>query len=333
MNFEIISRLGTIKANNSCSQFPLEIVWPPYRRSAVFILLFVGLNGELRVLLTRRSRKIRSFSGDVSLPGGKADNIKETCMDIARRETFEEIGLPQDDHILESKYNIKLENLCNGKWPCYLSKNFLSVKPTIWFMHNNNSTTSNNNKYSEPLKLKKWFGHLNDGETSSIFSIPLKDAISVKTQSSLPHEYSRFKEIGYKWGGISRNILYYYYYTNSPNFHEVSWLKDIGDMSSDEEYNSGSISENIKVKKLWGLTAQILYDIASVGYQTDPLLLPNKSISDKTNRIIGHETLLYGLHEFAHQMNSSKRSKWEKDMIANNPKAKFDQVIPVFYTK
>ncbi|CAI4657402.1 CRL_G0038580.mRNA.1.CDS.1 [Saccharomyces cerevisiae] len=51
------------------------------------------MKGELRVLLTKRSRTLRSFSGDVSFPGGKADYFQETFESVARREAEEEIGL------------------------------------------------------------------------------------------------------------------------------------------------------------------------------------------------------------------------------------------------
>ncbi|OLL21710.1 Nudix hydrolase 15, mitochondrial, partial [Neolecta irregularis DAH-3] len=62
-------------------------------RASVLVLLFADEEGELRVVLTTRSKNLRSHSGDVSLPGGKADG-GEGVWSTARREAFEEIGLP-----------------------------------------------------------------------------------------------------------------------------------------------------------------------------------------------------------------------------------------------
>ncbi|KAJ3835612.1 hypothetical protein F5878DRAFT_692268 [Lentinula raphanica] len=67
--------------------------WLPFprsRRAAVLVALFVGRKGDLR------ASTLRSFAGDTSLPGGKMDSEDRTIEDTARREAFEEIGLPPD---------------------------------------------------------------------------------------------------------------------------------------------------------------------------------------------------------------------------------------------
>ncbi|KAH8977073.1 NUDIX hydrolase domain-like protein [Lactarius hatsudake] len=72
---------------------------PPYPRAncaAVLVALFVGRAGDLYVLLSRRAKTLRSYAGDTALPGGRVDDVDETIEDTARREAFEEIGLPND---------------------------------------------------------------------------------------------------------------------------------------------------------------------------------------------------------------------------------------------
>eukprot|EP00835_Amoeboradix_gromovi_P006803 NODE_892_length_3380_cov_0.173728.p1 type:complete len:170 gc:universal NODE_892_length_3380_cov_0.173728:1501-992(-) len=49
-------------------------------------------NEPLELLFTRRSSELRNYSGQISFPGGKQD-IGESIMDTALRETREEIGL------------------------------------------------------------------------------------------------------------------------------------------------------------------------------------------------------------------------------------------------
>lgn len=43
---------------------------PLSRRAAVLLLLFADRRGDLRVVLTVRSAKLKSFAGHVAFPGG-----------------------------------------------------------------------------------------------------------------------------------------------------------------------------------------------------------------------------------------------------------------------
>lgn len=64
---------------------------PPKRNSAVLIPLFER-NSETHVVLTTRSVKLRSHTGEVSFPGGRQDD-GETLEVTALREAEEEIAL------------------------------------------------------------------------------------------------------------------------------------------------------------------------------------------------------------------------------------------------
>ncbi|KAF8886963.1 NUDIX hydrolase domain-like protein [Infundibulicybe gibba] len=75
---------------------PLHFKIPKSRCAAVLVALFVGRKGDLHVLLSRRSATLRSYAGDTSLPGGKVDPEDKSWEDTARREAYEEIGLPRD---------------------------------------------------------------------------------------------------------------------------------------------------------------------------------------------------------------------------------------------
>ncbi len=50
--------------------------------------------GGLRVLLTRRSESLRSHKGQISFPGGGREEADETAAAAAKREAFEEAGIP-----------------------------------------------------------------------------------------------------------------------------------------------------------------------------------------------------------------------------------------------
>lgn len=94
---------------------------PRSRRAAVLVALFVGREGDLYVILSRRSDKLRSYPGDTSLPGGKTEASDHSLENTARREAFEEIGLPLDKS--------KILFLCSLE--PFLSSNDMLVTPIV----------------------------------------------------------------------------------------------------------------------------------------------------------------------------------------------------------
>lgn len=66
---------------------------PKAKLAAVLVLLYENA-GELRVVLTTRSKFLRAHPGQTALPGGKADESDTSLVDTAFREAHEEVGLP-----------------------------------------------------------------------------------------------------------------------------------------------------------------------------------------------------------------------------------------------
>jgi 8-oxo-dGTP pyrophosphatase MutT (NUDIX family) len=63
------------------------------RQSAVLILFGPGAGGGEDVVLTERSRSMRSHAGQVSFPGGSIDPVDSGPVSAALREAQEEVGL------------------------------------------------------------------------------------------------------------------------------------------------------------------------------------------------------------------------------------------------
>ncbi|KAI5119117.1 hypothetical protein M0805_007863 [Coniferiporia weirii] len=68
--------------------------YPTTKLAAVLVLLYEK-EDRLRVLLTTRSKKLRSHPGQTALPGGKCDDSDIDVIDTAYREANEEVGLPR----------------------------------------------------------------------------------------------------------------------------------------------------------------------------------------------------------------------------------------------
>ena len=66
------------------------------RKRASVLIPLLESEGEIFLMLTRRSNKMRSHPGQVSFPCGKQDSCDEGSMHTALRETYEEIGLPRE---------------------------------------------------------------------------------------------------------------------------------------------------------------------------------------------------------------------------------------------
>ncbi|KAL8214137.1 hypothetical protein R6Q57_003586 [Mikania cordata] len=97
-------------------------------RAAVLICLFHGNNDDgLRVILTKRSSGLSAHAGEVSLPGGKAEEDDVDDAHTATREAKEEIGLEPS-----------LVNVVTVLEP-FLSKYLLRVVPVIGLLSDRNA--------------------------------------------------------------------------------------------------------------------------------------------------------------------------------------------------
>jgi len=75
---------------------PFDISQYPQKRLAAVLVLLYERDNRIQVLLTTRSKKLRSHPGQTALPGGKCDVDDENMLRTALREAYEEVGLPLD---------------------------------------------------------------------------------------------------------------------------------------------------------------------------------------------------------------------------------------------
>ncbi|XP_059301420.1 nudix hydrolase 15, mitochondrial-like [Lycium ferocissimum] len=156
---KVVSQLGF---QESVTPVGKEVERFKPKRAAVLICLFEGDNdGELRVILTKRSSKLSTHSGEVALPGGKAEEGDTSDADTATREAKEEIGLDPS-----------LVNVVTCLEP-FLSKHLLRVIPVIGILSN-----------------KKEFNPTpNVSEVEAVFDVPLEMFLKDENKRSEEREW------------------------------------------------------------------------------------------------------------------------------------------------
>lgn len=165
-----------------------------------------------------------SFSGQVALPGGKADDENELAYAVARREAFEEIALPLTD----SADSPQIEYVAT--LPVYLSRNLLAVQPTIAYMSSPESQDDLPLSYhsdSIPSVLHPVRDHLKHhkngevdetAEVAEIFSVGLESLLHEK----LPSGESWYRAEPTNWGGLTWNQHWYSVFRRNKRVGEPS---------------------------------------------------------------------------------------------------------------
>jgi len=68
---------------------------PDYKKAAVKIIL-MNKNQQPHVLVTKRSDKVKTHKGQMSLPGGTFDSTDQNILATVYRETYEEVGVSSE---------------------------------------------------------------------------------------------------------------------------------------------------------------------------------------------------------------------------------------------
>ncbi|XP_057536803.1 nudix hydrolase 15, mitochondrial-like [Amaranthus tricolor] len=173
---KIVAQVGFAESSNGIAK-PFE---PMTKRAAVLVCLFEGDDGHLRVILTKRSSGLSTHSGEVALPGGKAEEGDKDDKATATREAREEIGLDSS-----------LVNVVTTLEP-FLSKHLLRVVPVIGILSDKDAF--------KPV--------LNAAEVETVFDAPL--------QMFIKDEHHREEER--EWMGYKYLIHFFDYETDGKKY-------------------------------------------------------------------------------------------------------------------
>ncbi|KAK4234965.1 NUDIX hydrolase domain-like protein [Achaetomium macrosporum] len=286
--------------------FPLWDRLPLSRRAAVLLLLYADRRGDLRVVITMRAASLRSFSGHAALPGGKADTLDETPYQIARREAWEEIGLPIDDTKLPAPFRI--EHLCY--LPMNLARTELVVRPCVALLHTNDAPvpTGPASPAPSPTVEESLIPRLDAKEVAAVFSAPFHNFLRATDEQPQPppvlageakaegepkqpppHQLPPGKWYEGSWttwhDRLWRMHFFYVPVTNQRVVKPKVREGGLAALSEHEHEHSSSENENGSVEsgryKVWGMTARILVDAATVAYGEPPEFEHNAHFGDE----------------------------------------------------
>lgn len=142
-----------------------DLIVRPGLRDAAVLIPIVDHGGEANMLLTKRTEKLRSHSGQVAFPGGAIDPTDASPEDAAVRETLEEIGLGAAD----------IEVV--GRMPDYVSGSGYRIAPVLGVVR------------------PDYFLTINEDEVDDAFEVPLSflmDPANHRRESRIWQDRERF---------------------------------------------------------------------------------------------------------------------------------------------
>ncbi|KAG5930613.1 hypothetical protein E4U42_005275 [Claviceps africana] len=275
--------------------FPLWDSLPARRRAAVLLLLYADRWGDMRVVITMRAASLRSFSGHAALPGGKADSKDETPSSavvtagvigtesgltsnalspdqIARREAFEEIGLPMDDERIPKPFRI--EPICF--LPPSLARTHLVVTPVVAFLHADKVDADS----PTPLVEESLIPRLDAREVAAVFSAPFYNFLKADDLPPRPGQElppgAWYEGAWMSWKDLPWRVHNFHVPVNNQRVvrpRRASAQGNLGEALEEQQQQEGRF-------KVWGMTGRLLVDAARIAYGEEPEMEHNETYGD-----------------------------------------------------
>jgi len=244
-----------------------------------------------------RAATLRNYAGQAALPGGKADTLDEKPFETARREAYEEIGLPTTDTKLPPGFRV--EHVC--ELPANLAKTELGVRPCVAFLCPSSEANTENNAVEE-----KMIPVLDPKEVAAVFTAPFRQFLLkewTRTEpgpvSSTGKKHSWYRGSWTDWYE-SRWRMHNFYVPRPPptssqlqrNQRSTQATLSSGPRRSpgnedgqvpegDDPRPEPAAFEDMSSFRVFGMTARILVDAARVAYGEEPQFEHNSHFGDE----------------------------------------------------
>ncbi|KAM3437172.1 hypothetical protein NHJ13734_004759 [Beauveria thailandica] len=249
--------------------FPLWDRLPVRMRAAVLILLYADRFGDLRVVITMRAASLRNFSGHAALPGGKADTHNESPYQIARREAWEEIGLPVEDGKIPQPFRV--EKLCY--LPPFLARTHVVVTPCVAYLHADAPVPGG----SPPVVEHTLVPTLDASEVAAVFTAPFYNFLKSR---DLPPQPGHVLPPGHwydgawiNWKDVAWRVHNFYVPVNNQHVSRpVQGSAAVEETKQDIDFEGRF--------KVWGMTGRVMVDAARIAYGEPPEVEHNPGLGD-----------------------------------------------------
>lgn len=215
----------------------------------MLILLFPDRNGDLKVVLTMRSAALNTYAGQVAFAGGKADSLEESPWEVARREAYEEIGLPLDERRLEGG-GWTIEHLC--ELPANLAKTELGVRPCVAYLSPISHTTTSASTEETVDVESRLIPRLDPKEVAAVFTAPF-------------HAFLRKDWTGEGPGPVQKDGRLEKWYRGSwTDWHESRWrmhnfyMPNEGVREKEGKAGESSALDKVTTFRIFGMTGKSL---------------------------------------------------------------------------
>lgn len=231
---------------------------------------------------------------------GKADALSETPFQTARREAYEEIGLPLADNKLPYPYRV--EHLC--QLPANLARTELSVRPCVAYLSPTRERTAiGNEQAAQEIRSieEALIPRLDAKEVAAVFTAPFYHFLLAngghKSSSASDPNPGQASGPGAEAAGFPAE----WYRGTWTDWHETRWRMhsffvpvDPNSVALPKPQSTSSTSdgggkhqpmeENQELPerfKVFGMTARILVDCARVAYDREPEFEHNSHFGDE----------------------------------------------------
>lgn len=244
-----------------------------------------------------RSASLRNYAGQAALPGGKADSLSETPFETARREAYEEVGLPLDDEKLKG---FKVEHLC--ELPANLAKTELGVRPCVAYLSPTSTSSSSTPTTSSDVE-DRLIPRLDPKEVAAVFTAPFHSFLckdwpgpgpSPVQKNGKPEKWYRGSWTD--WHESRWRMHNFYVPKPPPTSPELarntrksspsppslaSSEHPTGNPEGDDPRPEPSALDDMTTFRVFGMTARILVDAARVAYNEEPAFEHNSHFGDE----------------------------------------------------
>ncbi len=226
---------------------------------------------------------------------------------IARREAWEEIGLPLDDSKLPPPFRI--EHLCY--LPMSLARTELVVRPCVALLHTGDSSisTPTTTRSPSPTVEDSLIPRLDAKEVAAVFSAPFHNflrttdevhpepassTLSPSQKPPRPLPAGNWYEGTWTTWHDSQWRMHFFYVpvthqrvvkppatsTSTSTKKELSSSEQNGAVPAEKEEEGDELARTERFK-VWGMTARILVDAATVAYDEKPEFEHNRHFGDE----------------------------------------------------